>query len=224
MEEENQKNSPNLGLNSQPNSPSRLGVFIFIAVLVTTLVVGGAVYAWQQQRIKGKNRQIKSFREEVNSLENKIEVLQGSSKNTQDSTDQSFLEEWKIKQAEDFSFEYPSRIDGDYINTPSQNWPPRVILKKAKTEELICEPGEKEVALDKQSYCFNKRSEGTAGTTYRRYAWRTIRNGKRISLIFSLGFSSCGALFDPDKCEEIQAEFDPHSLAEKILNSISHLN
>lgn len=228
MKEKNKKTNQRRNTNSEPNSHSRLGIFIFVTALATSLIVGGVVYGWQQKKFQDlkaeKDEEIKNLKEELNSFEAKIETLQVSSKDTQKSSEFSYFKDWETKQAEGLSFEYPNRIDSDYINITSQNWPPQVIIKEAKTEELICEPGEDEITLNKKGYCFNKSLEGTAGKTYKRYSWRSIEKGKRISLKFSLAFPSCGAIPGANNCEQLQSEFDPHSLADKILESISIFN
>lgn len=229
MQKEDPKNSSHSNVNSKPNSQLRLGLFIFITALATSLIVGGVVYAWQQKKFQDlraeKDEEIKNLKEELNSLEAQIETLQNSSsKNTQKSSSQSYFGDWKTKHRDNFSFKYPNRIDGDYISTTSQNWPPKVIIKEAKADELICEPGENKIVLSEGKYCFNKTSEGTAGITYKRYSWRTIEDKMRVSLIFGLKFPSCGAMPEADNCSQVQSGFDPNNLTKKIFKSVSYTN
>lgn len=322
MNNKNQNPEQEHSSGSELNSPSRLGLFILLTVLISSLIVGGAVYAWQNRKLSNfkeeKEKQVKKLESKITELNNKIESIQADSQikpdpNPElasgtgklktcewtgfsdcsdfaggigecyqiktkkgweiveysevgdlkeylgheikwqgiraDSKSGAFCTKscpcsiklksiegvkigepvglpagWQVKRTEKAEYGYPQTVDGDYINTPSQNWPPRVIIKDSKSDQLLCEEEESKVILNGEKYCFNSSMEGTAGTTYQRYGWRGMREGKRVSLIFSLGFPSCGALPDYEQCKSTQGKFDPNDLAEKILNSISYFN
>src|SRR6056297_580335 len=68
---------------SKPESRSRLGFFIFITVLVTSLVVGGTIYAWQKKELnslrKRKTERIEELESQVNELNTKIYNLKEAS-------------------------------------------------------------------------------------------------------------------------------------------------
>lgn len=188
--------------------------YLLLLTLILVLAVGGGIYAWQQNEIEEleaeKNEQIENLKESIRELEEETEKKS-----------QSLFNDWQTKQKENFSFSYPEQIDGGYLITPSQGWPPQVIIKEAKNDQLVCESGESKVVLSEEEYCFSSFLEGAAGKEYKRYSYRTIRSDKRVSLTFTIGFVSCGALDQIEECEVLQEKFEPHDLAEQIFKSIN---
>lgn len=188
----------------------RRGVSLIIFVLLLALVIGGGIYAWQQNKVS--EPEVEEDKE--------VESPEDTEEEKEEAETKSVFNNWPTKQEQDFSFSYPEEVDGNFVNIPSQGWPPRVIVKEAETKQLICEPDETEVILNGHEYCFSSFLEGVAGKEYERYSYRTIRSGKRIGLIFTLAFPTCGALEQIEECEQTQEEFEPHDLAAKILKSL----
>jgi len=72
-------------------------------------------------------------------------------------------------------------------------------------------------------YCFSVEKEGSAGTEYNSFLYETPKNGKVISLSFTLGYINCSNYDEPEKtkCEKERNSLDIDKIADHIISTVS---
>ena len=138
---------------------------------------------------------------------------------------------WKAvgDTAQGIIFQYPERLDTKYI-TPNE-WPPKITVEEKKytcieNPAALIVPGEtRQVTFDGRLYCVHLEVGAAAGSTYTTYTYTTEKDGKLLTLIFTLRVPQCVNYEDPNKteCEAEQARFDPDLLADTILQKVEFL-
>lgn len=142
-------------------------------------------------------------------------------------TEVAGTEGWKPSPQSSISFKYPENLGTKYID--AFDWPPmaRIVNEKFSCTEAGLETGRAgqttKEAVNGNTYCITKESEGSAGSVYTQYAYaKEIPNNKTLILTFSLRYPQCPNYEDPQKteCENERNTFDLNSLVDKIFSTI----
>ena len=101
-------------------------------------------------------------------------------------------ESLKEHNKDGISFQYPEKLEAEYIST--QEWPP---APKIESSDFTCveasgvfETTWQEV-INGRIYCVNLKNEGAAGSTYSSYVYTTQKGGNQVSLSFVLRYPNC---------------------------------
>jgi hypothetical protein len=124
-------------------------------------------------------------------------------------------------------FRYPEKISSGYVN-PVQ-WPPSI---KVGQGPLVCSseptgtssPEVKAISktIKGEVYCLKTSIGAAAGSTYADYAYQIIKEGRLLTLSFTLQTPRCEN-YDAQRrlaCEKEQAGFDVDALADGIISSL----
>jgi hypothetical protein len=130
----------------------------------------------------------------------------------------------KTATQDGISFTYPEQLPTAYMR--ATDWPPKVAVSDAP---FACEAGETEVGRTRpfttngQTYCVTTLSEGAAGSMYTDYSYKTLQNGKLVTLTFTIRSTQCGNYDEPNRteCERERRSFDGDALATDILESVT---
>jgi len=123
---------------------------------------------------------------------------------------------------EHVTFEYPETLSTTYIR--AIDWPPKVTVTDSA---ISCEAGETEIGMTKQidingrTYCVTTRSEGAAGSMYTDYTYVTEKDGKTLTLTFTLRLVQCANYNEPDRslCTAEREGFSVDDVAARVLQS-----
>jgi len=132
-----------------------------------------------------------------------------------------------------FEMKYPEGIAEKYIGT--QTWPPKISISPSDPN-FVCEElpqiktslgygNQKELRVNNSKYCVTTVKEGAMGKLYTTYKYITDKDGKQLSLEFTLWSVNCGAVNDNDMevCEEEERNFDPTGLIDQIFSTFRFL-
>lgn len=131
-----------------------------------------------------------------------------------------------VDVAQGLEFSYPPKLEKKYISTAV--WPPKM---EAKTGAFECavsksENGRPETTstrvIGTRSYCVSVVGEGAAGSVYDDYTYATQKNGKILSVSFSLRFPQCLNYDEPNQtaCIDEQRSFNVDNLANRMIESV----
>lgn len=126
-------------------------------------------------------------------------------------------------------FQYPERLDTKYI-APTE-WPPKIKVEEKnytciENPAALILPGEtRQVTIDGRLYCAHTETGVAAGSTYRTFTYTTEKDGKLLTLTFTLRAPQCANYDDPSRteCEAEEARFDVDLLADSILQKVEPL-
>lgn len=115
------------------------------------------------------------------------------------------------------SFQYPKELQTTYIHTA--DWPPKFTVTNGV---FICKDTGIVTIINRQQYCVIKESQGAAGSTYTNYSYSTQKDGKLVTLTFTLRFPQCGNYNDPQKtaCENERTTFNLDSIVDRMFNAM----
>jgi hypothetical protein len=121
---------------------------------------------------------------------------------------------WETYSDDFVSFRYPAQIPTTYIH--SVDWPPKVAVSEGIP--TCAEP----FVINEYKYCVTTTGEGAAGSTYIDYAYAREKDGKTLTLSFTLREVQCANYDDPQKtaCEQERERFSPDDLADHILQTV----
>jgi hypothetical protein len=134
---------------------------------------------------------------------------------------------WKDYQAEGFSFRYPEQLPVQYVSTYA--WPPTI---KVIPGTFACATTPLEVSslsrvvtqevLGGMIYCIDVKHEGAAGSIYAVYDYTVPKNGRLVTVNFTLRYPSCGAYNEAENqaCTLERETFDLNGLVNSIVQSI----
>jgi len=134
---------------------------------------------------------------------------------------------WKDYNNDGISFQYPEILPTEYIYT--QEWPPMV---ETQSEVYACSEtsqGDSSLTeiiaqrvINSRIYCINVKHEGAAGSVYSSYVYTTPKNGKLVSISFTLRYSSCRNYYkdDSDVCLSEREAFNLDELVDNIFQTI----
>ncbi len=134
---------------------------------------------------------------------------------------------WLTKTDNKISFQYPEELTTKYIS--AAEWPPVIRMESGV---YSCQVTPLEISsvsditsqgqVDDRTYCVNVKHEGAAGSVYSSYTYTTVKNGKFITVNFSLRYTNC-ANYDEAKNQECTKEreaFDVDATVDRIVQSI----
>jgi hypothetical protein len=123
-------------------------------------------------------------------------------------------------------FNYPAKLTTTYTSLVS--WPPKITVsadpfscpETPATESVSARVSRRLVA--DQVYCLSAVSEGAAGSVYTDYTYTTEKDGKLITVTFTLRAVQCYNYDDPQKtaCEKERETFDLDSVVDQIVRTI----
>lgn len=123
-------------------------------------------------------------------------------------------------------FQYPQNLQTEYIST--QTWPPT--LSMADTQYSCNPTGEEETRQGRtitqkvtngRIYCITSENEAAAGTTYTKYTYATPKNGKMLSIEFTLSYPQCSN-YDAQRsavCTNERQNFDLDEIVDEVAQS-----
>lgn len=119
-------------------------------------------------------------------------------------------------EARKISFRYPADLGAKYISV--QQWPPAVEV--AIAQFLCAEPLRQ---INGRGYCVGSETEGAAGSVYTTYTYNTMKDGRMVSLRFTLRYSQCGNYDETERkaCESERETFDLDGVVDKIAQSLT---
>lgn len=131
-----------------------------------------------------------------------------------------------VDVAQGFEFSYPSKLEKKYISTAV--WPPKMVATTGTFECTVSksENGRPETTstrvIGTRSYCVSVESEGAAGSVYDDYTYTTQKDGKILSVNFSLRFPQCLNYDEPNQtaCIDEQRSFNVDNLANRMIESV----
>ena len=131
-----------------------------------------------------------------------------------------------VDVANGFEFSYPPKLEKKYISTAV--WPPKMEVKTGAFECAVSksENGRPETTstrvIGTRSYCVSVESEGAAGSVYDDYIYTTQKDGKILSVNFSLRFPQCLNYDEPNQtaCIDEQRSFNVDNLANRMIESV----
>ncbi len=133
-----------------------------------------------------------------------------------------------INSKQAIAYMYPRTLATKYIATAA--WPPKVWAMgepfKCKAELAGVDQSNEKIKqkiIGGQEYCVITMEDGAAGSTYKSYSYYSLKNGKFISVQFTLRYPECSNYDDPDKtaCETELAFLDVDKLVNGIMDSIN---
>ena len=108
-------------------------------------------------------------------------------------------------------------------------WPP-VIKIEAGTYSCQTIPQEvssmsditSERMVDNRTYCVNIKNEGAAGSVYSSYVYTTVKNGKLVSVSFTLQYPNCNNYDEGRRkaCTSEREAFDIDSIVDRNVQSV----
>ncbi|MFA5128216.1 MAG: hypothetical protein WC457_04440 [Patescibacteria group bacterium] len=133
--------------------------------------------------------------------------------------------------AQGIKFQYPEKFSTTYMHPPyfdTESWPPKISVSD---KQFSCAETPAESSLpnrvaqkniNQSTYCISAESEGAAGSTYTKYIYTTIKNGKLVSASFTVQAVQCLNYDEPEQsaCVEERETFDLDAVAEKIVESV----
>lgn len=138
---------------------------------------------------------------------------------------------WSIYTDEDegITFKYPEDINASYIH--SADWPP---LAQVTDGPFTCtEAGDVKTkvgktikkTIDGKEYCVTEKNEGVAGSIYTQYTYITSKDGKLVTLTFTMQAVQCGNYDDPDKlaCTNERAAFSVDPIVDQMIQTVEFL-
>lgn len=125
---DNQNHTPEkFSENKRPESSSsnKLMASIFLTFLVTALVVGGGIFAWQNEKLsqvrEEKDNEIQKLQEEVATLEEKIGTLEDELVSSDEGDDDEDIPaDWETYRSEDFGFSISYPGTWEALSTSSE--------------------------------------------------------------------------------------------------------
>ncbi len=128
--------------------------------------------------------------------------------------------------AQKITYQYPDHLLTTFI--ASVDWPPQVRITSGSFSCLeagseIGRAGKTEKRMvGNRMYCLTRESEGAAGSVYTMYAYITEKQGRLITLTFSLRAPQCDNYDDPQKteCKNERETFDIDGVVDRIVESI----
>jgi hypothetical protein len=131
--------------------------------------------------------------------------------------------DWQTKTEEALSFSYPAELPTIYMR--ASEWPPKVSVA---TNTAPCALSNDEIGstqsrvINGRTYCVTFESEGAAGSTYTNYTYATEKDGKFVTLSFTIRTSQCANYDAPQMtaCQEERDSYKIDDLVEKIVSSI----
>lgn len=135
-------------------------------------------------------------------------------------------EGWTMFTGDVLTFQYPAELPTTYIH--ATDWPPKAALSNGP---FTCTEGRTEIGETRKTtvsdrpYCVTAMSEGAAGSTYIDYTYATEKDGKTITLAFTIREVQCGNYDDPQKneCEKERAMFSVDELTDRIVQTLKLL-
>lgn len=121
---------------------------------------------------------------------------------------------WLTYSDEFLSFRYPAALSTTYIH--SVDWPPKMSVS-SDTSTCV------EIRIiNGHSYCVTATSEGAAGSTYVDYTYAFEKEGKNVTLAFTIRQVQCANYDDSEEamCERERNTFDIDTLADSIAQTI----
>jgi len=130
-----------------------------------------------------------------------------------------------------FTYEYPDRLDAEYISF--ENIPPMITVN-SKVKKLTCKTTKETSSLPERvskqtindnEYCITAKSDGTADGSITDFTYSTITEEYGLtSVLFSVNYLQCNNLESEEetKCSEERENFDLDTIADKIIASIKN--
>jgi len=125
------------------------------------------------------------------------------------------------------SFKYPSQLSTTYIHA-EVNWPPKITVTEGVFDCPTTPPtssfsNRQNIRLvDNRQYCVAADSAGAAGSTFTDYIYTTERQGKLISLSFTVRYVQC-LNYDESKqneCTKERETFDLDSVVDRMMSTV----
>lgn len=125
-------------------------------------------------------------------------------------------------------FLYPEKLSTNYMNV-TNDWPPKIIISNGT---LSCSETPSTDNLSGQAikgviggrvYCVGALSEGAAGSIYNTYTYATEKDGKLITVNFTVQYPQCVNYDDPQKtaCQNEQATFNLDGTIDRIIQTVT---
>ncbi len=110
----------------------------------------------------------------------------------------------------------------------AEKWPPNI---EVTADKFSCKEGGSEImisgqttkrTIDGREYCVSIASEGAAGSVYTSYIYATEKDGKLVTINFTLRAVQCANYDDPQKseCERERASFNPDGIVDNMMTNI----
>jgi hypothetical protein len=141
---------------------------------------------------------------------------------------QQDISAWKLytDAAQHVSFKYPDTLGTEYIF--AQSWPPTVQVSNGAFNCNQNNPSNNEMqkteerVINGRTYCVTEESEGAAGTMYTQYTYSFPKNGKVVSLNFTIAYVQCGNYNNPERqeCEQERKNFNIDGIIDQIAQTI----
>ena len=122
-------------------------------------------------------------------------------------------------------FQYPEKLPTNFMSVTE--WPPKITISE---ESLFCPeapPGNDLTGpirgiINNHIYCVGATVGAAAGSTYAEYTYATEKNGKLITLNFTLQSPQCDNYEDPQKtqCQDERSTFDLDGTIDQIIQSV----
>ena len=122
---------------------------------------------------------------------------------------------WQTYSDDSSSFRYPATLPTTYIHPV--DWPPKVVVSEGVS---FCSEA---TLINGRPYCVTTSSEGAAGSVYIDYAYAIAKEGKTVTLSFTLREVQCANYDDPQKtaCEQERNNFDVDAFADSIMQTVT---
>ena len=117
-------------------------------------------------------------------------------------------------------------LNTKYIS--AEKWPPDIEIT---ADAFSCNVGGSDImpsgetikrTIGAREYCVSAAVEGAAGTTYTYYVYATEKDGKLVTINFTLRLSQCANYIDPQKseCEAERSAFNIDEIVNSIVTNI----
>ena len=133
---------------------------------------------------------------------------------------------WKTSSEQGLEFSYPEKLTTKYID--AFEWPPKVTVADGEfscAETSLASSLPERVTrrtVDSRVYCMEEIIGVAAGSTYIEYAYTTAREGKLITLKFTLRYPQCLNYDEPNQseCMAERETFDLDGVIDRITSTV----